>query len=140
MIQQNTPVSAHHKRWNQENTSTESVNVVIADPRYPGYTWKSSDGKWQLQYQPVKGRYSPPILATGMQVSSITVPPDLQNQIGRVIGREGIFLKKITEISGVSYIFYRNDRKEMEIWGVNTHNIHHATSLLYYHFFVMIQV
>ena len=63
-----------------------------------------------MEYTP--GEYNPPINAFYTQV---TVPDEINPAI--MIGREGFYLKRITEHSGAQYIWYDRERKVVEVWG-----------------------
>jgi hypothetical protein len=50
----------------------------------------------------------------------INVPEDLLENIGYVIGKNGYYFKKITEASGVSFIWFNKDNKTIEICCTDT--------------------
>ena len=58
------------------------------------------------------GRYNPPI------AHYTEIKCDLEeNQIKRLIGRNGFFFNIITKASKVNYLWYDNQRRTIEIWG-----------------------
>ena len=55
--------------------------------------------------------YNPPIAF----YSQIDLPIDISP--AKFIGSDGYYMKKITEASGCSYLWYDNKRRVIEIWG-----------------------
>ena len=89
---------------------------IIQD--YPGHVWMRNPETLQetLAWNPIPGIYSPPCLFYPVCVNRVFAPLPM-DMAGRVIGREGRWLKAITERSGALYLFYRMG--EFEIWGTN---------------------
>ncbi len=104
-------------------------------PQHVGYFWDFDieAAHWVLRWEPVKGRYSPPVLDNTILSTHVDVPQDLQDKMGLVIGRDGQFFKYITHWSGAVYIFYRQDIGKIEIWGWEA-NLQRAAYLLNLHF------
>lgn len=84
-------------------------------PHAPGYTWVWDERfyRWDLRWTPVVNIYSPPVY--WCQKRQLLVPTEAIPWIGRVIGRDGKYMKEITEKSGVQYIFFRDGF--FEVWG-----------------------
>ena len=71
-----------------------------------------------IMYTP--GVYNPPINEDYCEMEA-TISHDLMKH---VIGAKGVHFIKITELSGMKYIWYDNQRNVIEIWGPqNNHNI-----------------
>ena len=65
-----------------------------------------------MEYAATPGVYNPPNNAFYTQVS---VPNEINPAI--LIGRDGFYLKRITQRSGAQYIWYDRARKVVEVWG-----------------------
>ena len=103
-------------------------------PEFAGYYWEwTNQQQWAMRWEPVQGFYSPPRLDHHLQYVMVEVSQDLQENMGRVIGKNGYYFKYITQWSGAVYIFYRDDLKCIEIWG-NQDAITRANRLLECHF------
>lgn len=102
-------------------------------PSHVGYFWEWTEGSWWIRYEPVKGIYSPPSLHPLIQSVQIDVPMEFKSQIGRMIGKDGLHFKTITEKSGAVYIFYLKDKMKIEIWGEEA-SIHRAIRETQRHF------
>lgn len=91
------------------------IGYTCIIPTAPGYYWEFTTNGWIIHYRPIKAVYSPPILHPHINMQTINVPHDLVQNMGLVIGRDGLHFKTITHSTGAIYIFYRND--QIEIWG-----------------------
>lgn len=102
---------------------------------HPGYTWiwDFAINTWILQWTPIKGVYSPPLLDHRLYCKIIPIPIDLQNKIGLICGKDGRHFKKISECTFTPYIFYRHDYNSIEIWSFPIY-IPIVESSLYNHF------
>lgn len=81
------------------------------------------------------GVYMPPVSPT-MRVGLVHLPPSFNiDTIGLFIGKGGKRLIRITEQSGVDYIWFENTFRWFEIWSENESCIQHATQLLYQEWF-----
>lgn len=104
-------------------------------PQHPGYYWaQDQQGRWDLRWEPVQGYYSPPKFDLHLQQYLLLVPDDFLAEMGFVIGRLGKHFKRITEVSGTKYIFFRSDSRNIEIWGACSESIQYAVSLLEEHY------
>lgn len=103
---------------------------IIQD--YPGHVWVRNPETLQetLAWNPIPGVYSPPCLFYPVCVNRVFAPLPM-DMAGRVIGREGRWLKAITERSGALYLFYREG--EFEIWGFTHESVMLATRMLQDH-------
>lgn len=87
--------------------------------------------KW-VSYFPVPGQYSPPclhpnIVKTHLLLDECILPP---NERGLWIGKDGCHLKRLTEATGVLYMFCTHST--IEIWG-DWEGINKARRALYRH-------
>lgn len=98
-------------------TPTPSRTIL---PSFPGYSWEWQDERWALTYSPVKSVYSPPVLHIGIRVSRVDIPQDLIENVGMIIGKDGIHFKTITSETESEYIFYRSELQQIEIWARDT--------------------
>lgn len=104
---------------------------------YPGYYWQLEDNQWYMMWEPVHGWYSPPCLHPDIKKYELSVPRDLQDKIGLIIGREGHNFIRITEQTGCEYIFYLSIPNKIEIWG--SQDSVHAASCKIRHLFYKIR-
>jgi hypothetical protein len=82
------------------------------------------------------GMYMPPVSPT-VRVGLVHLPPSFNiDTIGFFIGKGGKHLIRITEQSGVDYIWFENTFRWFEIWSENESCIQYATHLLYQEWFV----
>ena len=95
--------------------------------QHPGYYWREG----VLEWAPVVGFYSPPLLHKPMRVRTVPVTQEVEGMIGNVIGKDGKYLKWITERSKTHYIFFKDG--VFEIWGSSDRVIRFATQLLHQH-------
>jgi len=82
-------------------------------PQHPGFQWNWDGFAWQLSWTVIPTVYSPPSLFPLIRKIVYKVPDE--TAMGRVIGRNGLHFKKITQLSGALYLFY--NEPEIEIWG-----------------------
>ena len=78
------------------------------------------------------GEYNPPNNAFYTQV---LVPVGINISI--LIGKDGCYFKKITEMSGAQYIWYDKERNVVEVWG-REHTLPLALHLLTKRFLFLI--
>jgi hypothetical protein len=104
-------------------------------PEFPGYTsvWSDDDNDRRVEWMPIPGIYSPPVLDLDLKVHSFALPTGVN--IGQFIGVNGYHLKKITAISNSVYIFCKQD-ETIEIW---SYDPEHACRLLQDHLDTLIQ-
>ena len=95
--------------------ATTRYTKIIED--HVGYFWEWANNCWQMKWEPVHGRYSPPALDSSLNIMVMDVPQELLPKIAQIIGKDGYYFKFITNWSGAVYIFYRDDIKSIEIWG-----------------------
>lgn len=107
---------------------TQQQHIIM---EHPGYTWVYREPHWVLDWTPIPGIYSPPCLHKPMRFRTVPVALDVLPMIGRVIGKEGKFLKWITERSKTTYIFFREGM--WEIWGPSDRSLRLAVLLLEKH-------
>ena len=110
---------------NQDMVFTQIV------PQHPGYVW-SWDVEacmWELTWEPVPGVYSPPVLHSHLWWNQLDVPDNCRDLCGRVIGKQGYFLKRITEASRALYIFLHGSR--FEIWGLSSEGVARARDMVW---------
>ena len=98
---------------------------------YPGYTWVGTETQRVLEWKPISGIYSPPRLQNPMRVRTVPVSKEVEAIVGRLIGKDGCFLKWITERSRTDYIFFRHG--VFEIWGPSERSVRFAVNLLHQH-------
>jgi len=70
-----------------------------------------------MGWQPIPGVYSPPALHPNIWFGDFILDGHALSMAGRLIGREGKNLKRITHEAGAHYIFLRQDRGCVEVWG-----------------------
>lgn len=63
---------------------------------------------------PATGVYEPP---PNTHFTEVPLSPDEVAIIGTIIGRGGFYFKRITEAARVHYIYYKEDRAAIEVWG-----------------------
>lgn len=63
---------------------------------------------------PATGVYEPP---PHTHFTEVALSPDEAAIIGTIIGRGGFYFKRITEAARVHYIYYKEDRAAIEVWG-----------------------
>jgi len=93
---------------------------------YPGYTWvfHKDIQQYVLEWKPIPGVYSPPLLEKPMRVRSLPVSED---KLCTVFGH----LKKITRQSKTRYLCFREG--QFEIWGTSEREVKVAVALLQQH-------
>ena len=95
---------------------------------HPGYTWVFDKNikQYILEWKPIPGVYSPPLLEKPMRVRSLPVTEHVENLISIILGRKG--LKKITERSKTRYLCFHEG--QFEIWGPSERELGVAVALL----------
>jgi hypothetical protein len=63
--------------------------------------------------------------------SELPVPSDLIQNIGYIIGKDGYYFKKITEASGVSFIWFNKTTQKIEICCTDTPYDHAHNDFFY---------
>jgi len=72
-------------------------------------------------WHPITNVYSPPTYNHSCYVFAL-YDHEIQN-IGKIIGKEGMHFKNITHLSGSSYIWFNQYTNYIEIWIPNPHHI-----------------
>ena len=81
-----------------------------------------------------KGVYAPPIGHEEMRTSIVYIPLTfVQTQVGQYIGKEGKHLIRMTQESGVDYMWYDSQSHWFEIWSKDEMSMVHALHLLEQH-------
>jgi hypothetical protein len=73
--------------------------------------------EFYASWKPVPGVYSPPALHPNIWFGDFILDGRALSRAGRLIGREGQNLKRVTHEAGAHYIFLRKDRGCIEVWG-----------------------
>jgi hypothetical protein len=85
--------------------------------------FQTIDPNWQS----ITNVYSPPI---GHYVYHLPLYDfEIQN-IGLIIGKNGIHFKNMTLLFGLSYLWFNSETKSIEIWGSTEKNVIRALSFL----------
>jgi len=85
--------------------------------------YQTIDSNWQ----PITNVYSPPI---GHFVYRLPLLDHEIENIGQIIGKNGIHFKKITALYSLSYIWYNSETQSIEIWGSMEKNVIYTLSYL----------
>uniref|UniRef100_A0A6C0D057 K Homology domain-containing protein n=1 Tax=viral metagenome TaxID=1070528 RepID=A0A6C0D057_9ZZZZ len=81
-----------------------------------------------------KGVYTPPIGHKDMRISIVYIPLEFDRiRIGQYIGKDGKHLIRMTEESGVDYMWYESESHRFEIWSKDEISMVHAVHLLEQH-------
>lgn len=94
-------------------------------------TWNEKTNHYFLQWKPLPNIYSPPRLIHGMKFKKIKYNENIP--INLIIGKEGKYFKWISSKANVPYIFYREEEKSIEFWGLKEDSINFAIWLFYNH-------
>lgn len=95
-----------------------SIMSNYTTPIYPGYTWILTPTGWIMQYNPIPGVYSPPVLHQGINKGYFYYFDQYIPIMGSLIGKNGFHYKNITRLSESVYIYNINDTT-VEIWGTD---------------------
>ena len=81
-----------------------------------------------------KGVYAPPIGQENMRISIVYIPEAFDRvRIGKYIGKDGKHLIRMTQESGVDYLWYESESHWFEIWSKDEISMVHAHHLLEQH-------
>jgi hypothetical protein len=81
-----------------------------------------------------KGVYAPPIGHENMRISIVYIPEAFDRvRIGKYIGKDGKHLIRMTQESGVDYLWYESESHWFEIWSKDEISTVHAHHLLEQH-------
>ena len=83
-------------------------------PQHPGYV---RDDAARVLWAPIPSIYLPPTLHDDVYKTLHILRAREMESSGRIIGKHGKHLKRITEQSGAMYIFLMEDTGMIEIWG-----------------------